>query len=115
MPRVSQVPDRSGLPSGVLGAGASRLTLPSALRGTPGCLTPTHCAEAVELIAIAATTAAIPIRFTLIVLLLNLHTRIEERPAPAPEPFLPFLVKAGQLRAEWPRIDVVEHQPAGRE
>jgi hypothetical protein len=34
-PRFSQTPERSGLPSGVLGTGAVRFTLPSAVRGTP--------------------------------------------------------------------------------
>ena len=34
-PRFSHTPDRSGLPSGVFGAGAVRFTLPSAVRGTP--------------------------------------------------------------------------------
>src|SRR6476661_3930538 len=33
-PRFSQTPERSGLPSGVFGAGAVRFTLPSAVRGT---------------------------------------------------------------------------------
>src|SRR3954465_2026552 len=45
MPRVSQTPERSGLPSGVRGAGPSRLILPSGRRG-PVVRTPFHCAEA---------------------------------------------------------------------
>jgi hypothetical protein len=32
---VSQMPENSGLPSGLRGAGAARLGLPSAVRGTP--------------------------------------------------------------------------------
>src|SRR5881396_1271554 len=39
-------PDRSGLPSGDRGAGAERLGLPSAVRGTFVCLTFSHCAKA---------------------------------------------------------------------
>src|SRR2546428_8824434 len=39
-------PDRSGLPSGERGAGAERLGLPSAVRGTLACLTFSHCAKA---------------------------------------------------------------------
>src|SRR5437773_5406182 len=39
-------PDRSGLPSGDRGAGAERLGLPSAVRGTSACLTFSHCAKA---------------------------------------------------------------------
>src|SRR5690348_14097277 len=34
--KTSQMPVRSGLPSGVFGAGAVRFGLPSAVRGTPG-------------------------------------------------------------------------------
>src|ERR1700736_3113414 len=41
-----QRPERSGLPSGVLGAGAVRLGLPSAVRGIPGVLRCSHCAGA---------------------------------------------------------------------
>src|SRR5919197_6261059 len=32
---VSQIPEKSGLPSAVRGAGADRSTIPSAFRGTP--------------------------------------------------------------------------------
>src|ERR1043166_4764317 len=39
-------PDSSGLPSGARGAGAERLGLPSAARGTFVCLTFSHCAKA---------------------------------------------------------------------
>ena len=35
-PAPDQMPDRSGLPSDVRGAGADRLGLPSGSRGTPG-------------------------------------------------------------------------------
>ncbi len=41
---ASQSPERSGLPSGSLGAGAERLGLPSGLRGMPGVLRPNHWA-----------------------------------------------------------------------
>jgi len=34
--KFSQIPERSGFPSGVRGAGAFRSGLPSAARGTPG-------------------------------------------------------------------------------
>ena len=37
-------PDKSGLPSGVLGAGAARFGLPSAVRGIPGVGQSSHCA-----------------------------------------------------------------------
>jgi hypothetical protein len=30
-----QIPEKSGLPSGIFGAGAAMSTLPSAVRGTP--------------------------------------------------------------------------------
>src|SRR5579864_9565468 len=43
---ASQIPERSGLPSGVLGAGADRLGLPSAVRGVPGAGKFNHWAEA---------------------------------------------------------------------
>src|SRR5262245_44747659 len=39
-----QRPDRSGLPSAVLGVGAVRFGLPSAVRGTPGVGNDGHCA-----------------------------------------------------------------------
>ena len=41
----SQMPDRSGLPSGRRGGGADMSTLPS-MRGTPAVGTPIHCAKA---------------------------------------------------------------------
>ena len=41
-----QMPERSGLPSAVVGAGAERLGEPSGSRGIPGVLYPCHCAEA---------------------------------------------------------------------
>src|SRR5436190_17624876 len=40
-----QIPDRSGLPSAVLGVGASRIGAPLAVRGTPGVGYFGHCAE----------------------------------------------------------------------
>ena len=43
-----QIPDRSGLPSGSRGAGAERLGLPSAVRGTVDAGTLLHCAAAGE-------------------------------------------------------------------
>src|SRR2546425_6706439 len=49
-----QIPDRSGLPSGVFGAGAERFALPSGIRGIPGVGYCTHCAEAGT--NVAATT-----------------------------------------------------------
>src|SRR5436190_17100393 len=41
-----QIPVRSGLPSGILGAGAVRIGLPSGVRGTFGVLLASHCPEA---------------------------------------------------------------------
>src|SRR5262245_44120343 len=41
----SQIPERSGLPSAVLGAGAVRLGLPSLVLGTPGAGKDGHCAS----------------------------------------------------------------------
>src|SRR5262245_33011330 len=38
------MPDKSGLPSGVLGAAAARFGLPSAVRGIPGVRQSSHCA-----------------------------------------------------------------------
>src|SRR2546425_6700643 len=43
---VIQIPDKSGLPSAVLGAGAVRLGFPSAVRGVPGVGYDSHCASA---------------------------------------------------------------------
>src|SRR5207253_8354320 len=43
---IHHIPDKSGFPSGPLGAGAERLGLPSAVRGIFGCLTFSHCAKA---------------------------------------------------------------------
>jgi hypothetical protein len=42
---LTQLPARSGLPSAVRGAGASRLTAPSAVRGTPLVGYFGHCAD----------------------------------------------------------------------
>src|SRR5438105_13099521 len=44
---MSQIPERSGLPSGVRGAGAVGLGLPSASRGTSAVGYLSHCAESV--------------------------------------------------------------------
>lgn len=41
-----QMPERSGLPSGVLGTGAERFGFPSLVRGIPGVGKSIHCAEA---------------------------------------------------------------------
>src|SRR5579862_544274 len=41
-----QMPERSGLPSAVRGAGAERFGLPSGRRGMPGALRSNHCAAA---------------------------------------------------------------------
>src|SRR5688500_912216 len=43
-----QMPERSGLPSVVFGAGAERFGEPSGSRGIPGVLYPCHCAEVIE-------------------------------------------------------------------
>src|SRR5262245_48884551 len=40
-----QMPERSTFPSGVRGAGAARLGLPSGVRGMPSTLTVSHCAD----------------------------------------------------------------------
>src|SRR6267154_2120507 len=56
-----QSPASSGLPSDVRGAGAVRLGLPSAVRGTFGVGTVSHCADAVELMAKAMAIAGIVI------------------------------------------------------
>src|SRR5688572_17897292 len=42
---LTQIPDRSGLPSAVLGAGPSSIGTPLAVRGTPGVGYFGHCAE----------------------------------------------------------------------
>src|SRR5437016_14042879 len=44
LPLGSQIPDRSGWPSGNRGAGAERFGLPSGARGIAGAGTFTHCA-----------------------------------------------------------------------
>ncbi len=51
-------PDRSGLPSGIRGAGAARLGLPSAVFGTPAGRWFGHCAEARAGRAANATAAS---------------------------------------------------------
>src|SRR5512135_3619258 len=44
VPRGVQIPDRSGLLSGLRGAGADMLTFPSAVRGMPSVGSFSHCA-----------------------------------------------------------------------
>src|SRR5204862_2773725 len=58
---VSQIPEKSGLPSAVRGAGADRSTIPSAFRGTPAVGYFNHCAALsvdAHVSPNAATTAA---------------------------------------------------------
>src|SRR5580658_6248315 len=57
-PGTSQMPPKSGLPSGSLGAGAARSALPSFVRGMPGVLLFNHCAEAAAGIRDRTATAA---------------------------------------------------------
>src|SRR2546428_13314122 len=54
---VSQMPEKSGLPSGVCGVGADKLGLPSGVVGTPAVGYFIHCAKAiaVQLKALANT------------------------------------------------------------
>src|SRR5439155_23982306 len=47
-----QIPERSGLPSGVLGAGAERFGFPSRVRGIPGVGWRSHCAKSETLVEI---------------------------------------------------------------
>src|SRR5437016_7477450 len=47
-----QIPERSGLPSGVLGAGAERFGFPSGVRGIPGVGWRSHCAKSETLVEI---------------------------------------------------------------
>src|SRR3954471_23987925 len=62
---VSQTPDRSGLPSAVLGAGASRLSLPSAVLATVATICRGHCASRVgERLAASVMVAAMTVRDT---------------------------------------------------
>src|SRR4249920_2560939 len=62
---VSQTPERSGLPSAVLGVGASRLTLPSAVLGTFETIWRGHCASSVgEKLAASVSVAAMRMRDT---------------------------------------------------
>src|ERR1700674_4352685 len=61
LPLGSQIPDRSGWPSGVRGAGADRFGLPSGPRGIERAGTFTHCAyPGVQIKSRIATDAAIP-------------------------------------------------------
>src|SRR5690349_9563380 len=43
---ATQMPERSGRPSGAFGVGAERLGFPSAVLGVPGTGTLIHCADA---------------------------------------------------------------------
>src|SRR5213594_3786176 len=52
-------PDKSGLPSGVRGAGAARFGLPSSLRGMPGVGCFNHCAPSGVVNADKSTAKAI--------------------------------------------------------
>src|SRR5215217_6690189 len=53
-----QTPEKSGFPSGVLGAGAFRLARPSAIRGTVGIGYVNHCAAS-GIVSVDTTIAAI--------------------------------------------------------
>src|ERR1022692_2231927 len=55
---VYHSPDKSGLPSGVRGAGAVRFGLPSAVRGMPGVGCCTHCAASGVTSAVKTVAAA---------------------------------------------------------
>src|SRR3954470_17606527 len=62
---VSHTPERSGLPSAVFGAGASRSTLPSAVFGTVETIWRGHCASRVgERLAARVRVAAMKMRDT---------------------------------------------------
>src|SRR6266436_1086793 len=54
-----QIPERSGLPSDALGAGAIRLGLPSGVRGVPGSGRLSHCARATPAIPNSMVIATI--------------------------------------------------------
>src|SRR5258706_2971014 len=54
-PPRDQIPERSGLPSAVLGGGPSRFGFPSAVFGTPGVGTVDHCAKSANCIAAKIT------------------------------------------------------------
>jgi hypothetical protein len=55
------MPDRSGLPSAVLGAGAPRLGAPAGVLGTPGDGYFTHCPRAGEDVITSAASRAVNI------------------------------------------------------
>src|SRR4029453_10613599 len=60
---VIHIPEKSGLPSAALGAGADRLGLPSAARGMPEVRCFTHCASiAVDAHTATATSSTAPVR-----------------------------------------------------
>src|SRR5215472_8078820 len=58
-----QMPERSGLPSGFLGAGAERSGLPSLVRGIPLVGTFSHCAAAGKVAIITAAESELILRF----------------------------------------------------
>jgi hypothetical protein len=64
-PARIQIPEKSTLPSAVRGVGASRIGLPSAIRGTPGVGYDGHCApsEGDTATAIAITPAILSPQF----------------------------------------------------
>src|SRR5580658_5352502 len=61
------IPDRSGFPSAVRGAGAARLGFPSAVCGTLGVAYPSHWAESTAGVTAKMITAAQPILIVLII------------------------------------------------
>src|ERR1700686_359976 len=65
-PAVSQMPDRSGLPSAVFGAGADRFGFPSGVRGTPGVGEFSHCAESGTHVERRTTKVRIYLKFSML-------------------------------------------------
>src|SRR5688572_21405380 len=61
MSRLIQIPDRSGLPSAVRGAGAERFGLPSGPFGTFGVGCNGHCADSDEDRAITSAPSAVQV------------------------------------------------------
>src|ERR1700681_2358010 len=76
---LSHRPERSGLPSGARGAGATRFGLPSAVRGVPGVGWFNHCAASGALNA--TVTTAIRDAFMVATLLVDWQRR-RRRDAP---------------------------------
>src|SRR5215471_11049699 len=74
---MSQMPDKSGLPSTVRGAGADRLGRPSDVFGTPAVGYVSHCAETVRGTE-TATRSADAVANTLVTSL-TVTSRLEER------------------------------------